>query len=150
VAYRFDNRLRADTSGVEVAVHVTPTPAWRVDGSYSGFRLTPHLDATSRDTSAAMFDGDVPAHQWQLHSSVRLGPRTEANAALFYSGALRNLGIPAYTRTDARVEVKLTRYLSAVAAGRNLFSPAHVEFFAPVMVSTLVPRSADFQLLWQF
>jgi iron complex outermembrane recepter protein len=150
IAKRYENRLQADTSGVEIAAHVTPVSAWRVDASYSGFRLTPHLDAASHDTAAASFDGSAPAHQWQLHSSVRLGPRTEANAALFHTAALRNLAIPAYTRADARVEVKLTRHLSAIAAGRNLLSPVHVEYFTPVMVSTLVPRSADFQLLWRF
>jgi iron complex outermembrane receptor protein len=149
IATRYENLLQADTIGVEIATHVTPAPNWRVDASYSGFRLTPHPDATSRDKAAVTFDGNAPAHQWQLHSSVWLGPRTEVDAGLFRTGALRSLGVPAYTRADARVEVRLTGRLSAVAAARNLFDPAHAEFVALAVGSTQVPRSADIQLVWR-
>jgi outer membrane receptor protein involved in Fe transport len=45
VATRLENRLRADTAGVELAARVTPAPGWRIDGSYSTFRLTAHLDS---------------------------------------------------------------------------------------------------------
>ena len=150
IATRFENHLQADTAGVEIATHVAPAPNWRVDASYSGFRFTPHRDATSRDQAAATFDGNAPAHQWQLRSSVSLGPRTEVDAGLFRTGAQRSLGVPAYTRADARVEVKLTGHLSAVAAARNLFDPAHAEFVALAVASTQVPRSADIQLVWRF
>ena len=150
IATRFENQLQADTIGVEIATHVTPTPSWRVDASYSGFRLTPHPDATSRDQAAATFDGSAPAHQWQVHSSVWLGPRTEVDAGLFRTGALRSLGVPAYTRADARVEVRLTGRLSAIAAARNLFDAAHPEFVSLAVGSTQVPRSADIQLVWRF
>jgi iron complex outermembrane receptor protein len=150
IATRFENQMQADTTGVEIATHITPLQSWRVDASYSGFRLTPHPDATSRDKAAATFDGAAPAQQWQLHSSVWLRPRIEADAGLFFTGALRSLGVPAYTRADARVEVKLTGHLSAVAEGTNLLDRAHAEFVALAVASTLVPRSADIQLVWKF
>ena len=58
--------------------------------------------------------------------------------------------MPAYTRADARVEVRLTGRLSAIAAARNLFDAAHPEFVSLAVGSTQVPRSADIQLVWRF
>jgi iron complex outermembrane receptor protein len=150
MASRLQNLQRADTAGVEVAARFAPVPAWRLDASYTNFHLSPHPDPSSRDPAAAMFDGNAPSHQWQLHSTVRLGRRTEVDLGLFRTGALRALRVPAYTRADARVQVRLTGQLSVVAAGRNLLDPSHPEFLAASVVSTQVPRSADIQLVWRF
>jgi iron complex outermembrane recepter protein len=150
IASRLENGLRADTAGLEIAARLAPIPAWQMNASYSTFHLTPHPDAASVDPDAAAFDGNAPAHQWQFGSNVWVGGRTEVNATLSHAGSLGGLGVPAYTRADARVEVRLTRQLSAIAAGRNLLDPAHVEFVAAAMVSTFVPRSADVQLVWKF
>jgi iron complex outermembrane receptor protein len=150
IATQFQNLLTVDTAGIEVAAHLTPLPNWRLEASYSGFSLTPHLDETSLDATAALFDGNAPAHQWQAHSSVRLGPRTDVNVQLFRSGPLRTLAVPAYTRADARVEVRLSPRLSAIGGVRNLFQATHSEFLGTTVVSTLVPRSADVQLVWKF
>jgi iron complex outermembrane receptor protein len=147
---RLQNLLQADTTGVEIAAHVSPVPRWRLDASYSSFRLTPHPDASSLDQVAATFDGHAPAHQWQVHSSVALGPRTEVDGTLFHTGTLTTLVVPAYTRADARVEVRLTGRLSAVATGRNLIDSSHAEYTSNQIVATRVPRSANVSLTWKF
>jgi iron complex outermembrane receptor protein len=147
---RFENLLQADTTGVEMAAHVTPLPTWRLDASYSTFRLTPHPDARSHDVVAARFDGNAPAHQWQVHSNVGLGSRTQVDGTLFHTGRLTNLTVPAYTRADARIEVVLTGHLSAVAVGRNLFDDTHPEYSSTVLVATRVPRSVNVQLVWRY
>jgi outer membrane receptor protein involved in Fe transport len=102
------------------------------------------------DPVAATFDGNAPGHQWQVHSSVALGPRTEVDGSLFHTGTLANLVVPAYTRADMRVEVRLTGRLSAVAAGRNLFDSTHAEYTSNVLVATRVPRSGNVSLTWKF
>jgi len=150
VATRLQNLLQADTAGVEIAAHASPVPGWRLDASYSTFHLTPHPDASSLDQVAAKYDGNAPAHQWQLHSSVALGPRTEIDGTVFHAGTLTNLVVPAYTRADARVEVRLTGRLSAIAAGRNLFDSSHAEYTSNQIVATRVPRSATVSLSWTF
>lgn len=150
IASRFENRLAADTAGLEVAVHLVPWSAWRVHGSYSFFHVTPRAAPGTRDPAAATFDGNAPPHQWQVRSSLRMGSRVEFDAALFRTGALRVLGVPAYTRVDAGLEVALTPRLSVVAAARNLFDPAHAEFKSLAVVSTQIPRAADLQLVWRF
>jgi iron complex outermembrane receptor protein len=147
---RLENLLQTDTAGIEIAAHVSPMPAWRVDASYSTFRLTPHPDASSLDAVAAKFDGNAPAQQWQVHSNVGLGSRTEVDGMLFHAGALTNLVVPAYTRADVRVQVRLTGRLSAVANGRNLLDSTHGEYSSNTVVATRVPRSGNIQLVWKY
>jgi iron complex outermembrane receptor protein len=150
VAVRLDNLMTADTTGAEVAAHVTLLHAWRVDASYSAFRLTPHLDANSLDPVAASMDGNAPAQQWQLHSDLALGKRIEIDAGVFHTGRLTKIEVPAYTRADARLQVVLTPHLSAVVAGRNLFESTHAEFESNYVVATRIPRSVSLQLAWRY
>jgi iron complex outermembrane receptor protein len=147
---RVENRLQADTAGVEIAARLTPTPAWRLDGSYSTFRLTPRLDAGSQDAAAGVYDGDAPARQWQAHSGLDLGPRTQLDATVFHVGPLTNLAVPAYTRADVRVEVVLTGHFTVSVVGKNLFAATHGEYASSLVVATRVPRSANIQLVWRY
>jgi iron complex outermembrane receptor protein len=149
---RFANLGGADTSGIEMDAQWAPLAWWRVDGSFTGFHLTPRSDARSGDAAAAVYDGDAPARQWQLHSAWSLGTRAAVDARLFRVGRLRNLGIDAYTRADVRVELPLTRALTAAFAGQNLLTGRHTEFngASAAITSTLVPRSAHAQLTWRF
>jgi iron complex outermembrane receptor protein len=150
IATQYQNFMTVDTAGIEVAAQLTPLPNWRLEASYSGFSLTPRPDPTSLDLEAALFDGNAPAHQWQVHSSLRVGSRTDVNVQLFRSGPLRTLGVPAYTRADARVEVRLSPRVSAIGGIRNLFDAKHAEFLGVTVASTQIPRSADIQLVWRF
>ena len=150
VATRFENTLGADTAGLEIAAHVLPAPAWRLDASYSRFHLTSRPDPASLDARAALADGNAARHQWQLHSAVRVHPRVELDAAIFRTGALGTLLVPAYTRADARVEVTLTRRLSVIGVGSNLFQSAHAEYASEQIVVRSVPRSFNFQLVWKY
>jgi iron complex outermembrane recepter protein len=150
-AARLGNLLSVETTGLEVAAHWIPVEWWRVDGSYSALHLAPHLDSASHDPAASRFDGSAPARQWQVQSSGKIGGRIQLNAGLFHSGRLRELGVPAYTRADVRMEGELTERLSVIATGQNLQSRAHAEFGGAVSVlPTLVPRTLGLHLLWHF
>ena len=82
------NLLSATTRGLEVAGHWTPLPAWRVDGSYTAFHVTPHLAAASHDPSAATTDGTAPRAQWQLRSAFSPSRRApDSFRALFAAKA---------------------------------------------------------------
>jgi len=147
----FGNLLDAETRGGEITARATLTDAWQVDGTFSAFHLTPHLDAASRDPRAATFDGSAPSFEWRGHSAVSLGPRVQADVQLFYVGSLRELGIGSYTRADARIEWKLTGPLAIAVQGQNLLSPAHAEFATGdnTLLTTRVPRSAALRLTWR-
>jgi iron complex outermembrane receptor protein len=150
VATRLENRLQADTAGVELAARVTPAPGWRIDGSYSTFRLTPHLDAGSQDAVAGAYDGNAPARQWLLHSSVDVGRRVQLDGTVFHAGPLTRIAVPAYTRADLRIEVLLTAHLSLSAVGKNLFAATHAEYESAQVLATRIPRSANVQLVWKY
>jgi iron complex outermembrane receptor protein len=152
VPARFANLLDVDTAGVELAVQWTPLRGWRLDGSYSGFRMTPRVDPASRDVSAALFDGNAPAHQYQVRSTVWVGRRAELQAALYHAGRLKTLAVPAYTRIDVTAEIALREGWSLAVAGRNLAEPTHVEYsgLGAGMTATAIPRNGSAHLIWRF
>jgi iron complex outermembrane receptor protein len=151
VAQRFANLMAATTKGLELSAHWSPLPTWQLEASYTALRLTPIVDAASRDSLAPLFDGNAPRQQWQLHSTTQIGARTQVQAAFYRVGALRQLEVPAYTRLDTYVEVNLGRGLAAILSGRNLLNTSHIEFSsARAIAGSSVPRSARVQLRWQF
>jgi iron complex outermembrane receptor protein len=152
VGFQYANLLSIDTQGVEVSGRWSPVEAWRLDASYATVRFSPRLDPTSSDVLGADFDGNAPQHQWQIHSTTQVSPRVRVDGGLYHVGRLRQLEIPAYTRADARLEFKITRELSAIAVGQNLLQASHAEFSGvnTGLIASLVPRSARFQLRWQF
>jgi len=149
---QFANLLAATTSGVEIAAHWTPVAALRLDGGYTTFRVTPHLSPASRDTAAASFDGSAPRAQWYARSAATIAPRIRIDTALFHAGPLPALGVPAYTRLDAQLEMSLTRQMSVAIIGQNLTDPAHAEFAgqSSIVTPTLIPRSARVQIGYRF
>jgi outer membrane receptor protein involved in Fe transport len=152
VPVHFDSLLDADTRGLEIDAHWTPTRWWRIDAAYTGFHFTPRIDPASHDPTAARYDGNASGRQWQLHSGVSVRGRADVDLALYHVGALTGIGVPAYTRADARLEMPLTRQLTVSFVGQNLFDALHAEFAEAnaTVFSTLVPRSARVQLAWRY
>ena len=152
VTSQFGNQLEATTRGLEVAAHWTPVPAWRLDGSYTAFHLTPHLAAASQDPTAATEDGSAPRRQWQVRSAFSPTPRATFDVAIFHVGPLEQLQVDAYTRADVTAEWRFTSRLSAMAIGQNLFDAAHAEFAGAgsLLLATQIPRSASVRLRWTF
>ena len=138
----FGNLLDASTRGVEVAAHWAPARDWRVDGSYTRFSYTPTLDPASLDLTTET-DGGVPQQQWSLHTAGQIGTRTQVSGSVFRVGAIASLAVPAYTRVDARAEVRLGRGVYATAVGTNLSHRAHSEFAGEGVLTTRVPRAFE-------
>jgi iron complex outermembrane receptor protein len=152
VTSKFGNQLQATTRGLEVAGHWTPVPAWRLDGSYTAFHVTPQLAATSLDPAAVGEDGSAPRTQWQLRSTFSPVARASFDVAIFHVGRLERYQVDAYTRADVSAEWRFTDRLSAMAIGQNLLDAAHAEFGGPssLVLATQVPRSASVRLRWTF
>jgi iron complex outermembrane recepter protein len=146
------NLLEATTRGLEVAGHWAPVRAWRLDGSYTAFHVTPHLAAASQDPVAAITDGSAPRAQWQIRSELSPAPRATLAVAIFHVGPIEQLQVDAYTRADVSAEWRFTSRLSAMAIGQNLFDAAHAEFggTGSLLLATQVPRSASLRLRWTF
>jgi iron complex outermembrane recepter protein len=152
VTSTFDNQLEATTRGLEIAGHWMPVPAWRFDGSYTAFHVTPELAATSQDPAARTEDGSAPDTQWQFRSAFSPRAQVTVGAALFHVGPLEQLQVNAYTRADINAEWRFSSRLSLMAIGQNLFDAAHPEFAgtASLVLNTQVARSASLRLKWTF
>ena len=147
---QFGNQLEATTRGLELAAHWAPVPSWRLDGSYSVFRLTPHVAASSQDPTAASEDGSAPRTQWQLRSAWSPADRLTIGAALFHVGRLERYQIAPYTRADVTAEWRFNRRLSAMAIGQNLLDEAHAEFSGArlLVTATELRRAVSLRLRW--
>jgi outer membrane receptor protein involved in Fe transport len=152
VTAQFGNQLKATTQGFEVSANLMPIPAWRVDGSYSAFLVTPHLAATSLDTGAAQADASSPRRQWQLRSVVTPHDRATLAFMIFHTGPLEQYQVSAYTRADITAEWRFTDHLSAMAIGQNLADASHPEFSTQgtLLLATEVPRNVALRLRWTF
>lgn len=148
---RYENVMRADTYGAEIASRLQLRDGWQVDGAFSAFHLTPHANG-SQDPAVQLYEGHTPLTQWRAHLALPLFARGQADVHLFRTGALPQLAVELYTRLDARFEWSLTGQLSAVLSGQNLLSPSHSEFSGHEtnMQSTLVPRSVGLRLVCRF
>jgi len=150
VTTRVGNQLEATTRGLEVAGHWAPVPAWRLDGSYTAFRLDPQLAAASADAAAATTDGNAPRTQWRARSTWSPGTRASIDVTIFRVGPIEGLAVDGYTRTDVSAAWQFTSRLSVTAIGQNLFDPAHAEFVGAgaLLLATQVPRSAGLRVRW--
>ncbi len=144
------NLLSARSSGVELSGQWNPVAPWQLEASYSFLHVTARVDPTSLDPARAASDGNAPSHQWQLRSTASFGPGMQAGASVARVGALDQLRIPAYTRVDARFEVRLSGHLTAAAVGQNLTGGAHREYASDILyLSSGVPRSVRLDLRWE-
>ena len=152
VASQFGSELAASTRGFEVSGQWTPLRHWRLDGSYTAFRVTPDLGSASRDPNAASEDGSAPRAQWQLRSTVYPHARAWLNVALFHVGRLDALGIAPYTRVDVNAEWRVSDRVALMISGHNLLDAAHAEFgdADALVLGTEVPRSAGVRVRWSF
>ena len=153
IATRLQNLLHADTAGIEIAAQLTPLPTWRLEASYSGFNLTPaSFDPTAATTTAASVRRQraLPSMAAPFHCQARPPHRRQRPAV--QHGPLRTTRrARLHARRSARVEVRLTGYLSAIAAPRNLLDSSHAEFLARSVTSDPDPaqrgRSAGLAIL---
>jgi iron complex outermembrane receptor protein len=152
VSTQFGNQLAATTRGLEVAGHWMPRSSWRIDGSYTAFRLTPEPDAARPDAAAAPEYGDAPRSQWLLRSALSPTNRLTLSGTLSHVGRLAQFQVPAYTRADATAEWRFSNGLSAMVIGQNLLDDVHAEFSGSkaLMLATLVERAVSLRLRWTF
>jgi outer membrane receptor protein involved in Fe transport len=78
--------------------------------------------------------------------------RATLHVAIFHVGPLEQFHVDAYTRADINAEWRLTKYLSAMAIGQNLFDAGHTESAGTgsLLLVTQVRRSASLRLRWTF
>ena len=149
VQTHYANLMRGKTNGAEIASNWNVTDRWRLIPSYSWLQLNMRVDANSLDPVSRGIERQSPRHQYQLRSNLDISRRLQFDAAAYYTGALPNLAVPAYTRLDARLGYRPRQDFEVSLSGQNLQGGRHAEFIsAGPYTRTTIGRSVMLTLTW--
>jgi iron complex outermembrane receptor protein len=127
--FPFANGIEGSADGGELALDWSAAPWWRLRGAYS--RVSVNLRNKPGDidvTAVDRYEGSAPANQVHLQSSLNLPHGVQLDQTYRYAGALRTRGVDAYHTGDIRLGWRASPEIELSIAGRDLFSPRHVEF----------------------
>jgi iron complex outermembrane receptor protein len=144
------NDGNAHTYGGELSVNWNPINRWRLGTGYSMIHMVVIKDATNVDTQVGDSGVSTPQEQLQVRSELNLPHHFEWDSSAAYVGRLA-VGVPAYTRVDARLGWRAGEHLDFSLAGQNLLSPRHREFTGEIGLNdTLVVRTVFAKITFKF
>jgi iron complex outermembrane receptor protein len=149
---QWENHLRGDAFGGEVAAKWDITRDWKLIGSYTFLEVQLHHDRADTGTGERYFEGTSPQNQIQLRTYVDLTKSIQFNAAGYYVSSLSEQHIPGYVRVDLGLTWKPRENLQIGVGVQNLFDDRHPEF--PDTGAYVVPsepeRAFYGRLTWRF
>jgi iron complex outermembrane receptor protein len=156
----FDNKLSANTYGLELLVDWWPLEWWRLQSSYSYIQMSVVADAGSRDpdNNNTLVENSTPNHQFSIRSMMDLRDDLMLDLWLYYVDELKRTSysraqspVPAYTSFNARLAWTPYRGLELSLVGQNLFDSHHPEFVGEnFLTTTEVERSWYAQMRWNY
>jgi len=152
--YRYSNKMKAETAGIEAAVFWMPTSGLNLALSYSLLSTKFTLDSDSQDPfalSGSERQGSSPRHQISMRASYDIAPKFQFNAALYYVDKLWGQDIPAYARVDAGLTWHPNKHFSLTLGAQNLLNQRHREMGNVLYEQpTQVERNVYLRLGWRF
>jgi iron complex outermembrane receptor protein len=149
-----DNKLEAESWGLEVAIDWQVRPWWRLQGNYSLLKLTTRPTSGSSDIfSAMLYEESSPQLQWSLRSSFDIGHDWDLDLWLRYVDPVTVyvIEIDDYYSLDVRLAWRPLAGLELALVGQNLLEKQHTESQVEFgTVSTGVPRGFYGQIKWEF
>lgn len=146
-----DNKLRATTYGMELALDWRAREWWQLQTSYTFLAM--EMRATdSNDPTRDSVPGQNPRHLVSARSLMTLPGNLEFDLWGRYVSALSSLGIPSYLTLDTRLAWKPTKHWEFAVVGQNLLDPEHPEFspnFIP-QIRMEVQRGAYVKATWRY
>ena len=129
VPLHYDNNLRGESYGVEVAAYWQATAYWLLQGSYTFLEtnLNQSLMNTG-DVEAFLVQASNPRNQVSLRSALNFTPQLELDLWFRYVDRLSENDVDDYTSLDARLAYRPTAGLELSVVGQNLLEPRHSEF----------------------
>lgn len=145
VPFVYDNRLSGESYGSELAVLWQPAPRWRVHASWTFFELDLTAEAGSSGSDGA--EGNDPAHQLAVRSTLDLGDAWSLDAVLRWVDELPSLGADDYLDLDLRLGLELARGVTLSLVGHDLLERRRVEWGSQ---ATAVERGVYGEIRWLF
>ncbi len=147
-----DNKMKAETWGIEFSGDWQATKFWRLQASYSYLQMD--VDATKNSTdilSLNLMDGTSPEHQLSLRSSWDLPHDIEFDLWLRYVDELTTQNIDDYLTLDLRIGWQPFPGLDLALVGQNLLQSSHQEYDPELQTSASeVPRGFYGQAVWRY
>jgi iron complex outermembrane recepter protein len=145
-----ENRLNANTSGIELAGTVQAHPAWRVHGWYSYFHKELSFDPGSHDVYRGTVEGNDPAYLFSLQSWLDLPGHTAVDALFRRVGTRPDPVVSAYSELDLRFGWTLRSGWDLSLVGQNLLHAHHSELLPPNAPHYDFRRGVFVRLRWYF
>jgi iron complex outermembrane recepter protein len=134
-----DNKLAAETWGVELSARCLPIDAWRLDATYTYLELEMRRADDSQDPSFEREEGSSPEQQVSLRSSLDLPGGLELDAGVRIVDRLPALRLFGYAASDVRLGWRPRPELEVSLAGLGLGGRRSPEFL-PAFLNTQVTR----------
>jgi iron complex outermembrane receptor protein len=148
----FENKLEAETYGIEGTVNWGVTDFWNLVAGYSFFEASYDYDESSEASpSKQALEKIDPRHKATFLSHVNLPHNIEFDTALYYveSFSVPSAEIPAYFRFDARLGWRPTKAVDLSIVLQNAFDDEHPEYSEGVIESSEIQRSIFGKITWQ-
>lgn len=142
------NKLRGESSGIEIAGRWLVDSTWRYDIAYTYLKMDLAAEADSTDLARpALLEGSDPRHQVVLHGAWNSGKNMEVDVTLRYVDKLAALSVPSYLTADVGIGWRPQRNLRISAVAQNLLDRSHPE--QSEARATEVQRGFYLKLAWE-
>jgi iron complex outermembrane recepter protein len=149
VPVTFDNGVRGETYGVELAATYEVTDSWRLRGGYTWFDKQLSVKPGSEDLNDASVESNDPQNQIVIQSLIDLTDTVQIDAVVRYVDALPDPHVPSYIAMDLRFAWDLTDQIELSLVGQNLFDERHLEFIPSSPSAREIERSVYGRIAWR-
>jgi len=151
ISFIADNKLAAETHGVEVSSEWHPIDRWQLRAAYSYLRIQ-MITGQSLDPTARTPSGGSPQHQASLRSLIQLPGNIELDLWGRFVDRLPAMNIPAYVSLDTRLGWKPIKNVEVSIVGQNLLESRRPEFTTVIVAQngTEPQRGAYIKLTWRY
>ncbi len=151
IPFTWENEVKGDTFGGEIAATVRMSETWRLEGSYS--LLEARFVGPPQDLVTAQGDQTAaPRNQAQIHSYLDITKDLQLNVGVSYVGRVREYSIPGYISTDLNLVWRPRDSLEFTVGVTNLFDNHHPEFgvVGGQGIASETPRTVYGQVSYKF
>ncbi len=124
-----ENKLRAQTSGIELAANLKAASWWLVQANYTYLRM--HIDPrqNSNDTTSEAGERQNPRSQVWIRSAMDLPENLTLDVIGRYVDRLPAFAVDSYIEMDVRLSWQdSARHIEVAVVGHNLLHDSHAEF----------------------
>lgn len=123
------NKLAGHSYGLEAWASASPLTWWTISAGAMLLKEKFHFKEGATAPVIGTFQNGVdPGHQFNLRSSMNIGPSVTFDLDLRSVGRLHHADVPAYAELGGRLAWNVSDHLALTLSGANLLHDRHVEY----------------------